>query len=222
MGRSYFENPLDLVYCNFDSGASIALYRLNCPRLFIEWSQIKGKISGHNTVGVSDSVAIVASHLLLEEQFRLEGRFDNLDACYYTRHVIERGYKPWYSQFFEWVLIDRTCAYGTSPERALGFGGIITLLWTIWYFLFGIYNLQHAEVGELVRGWRSLGSRIRDALFFSMNTFIGLGFGDWHSNNEKSGKRSVTVFRGLVALERLLGWLLLALFLVTLGRKWIR
>ncbi|MDP8238631.1 MAG: potassium channel family protein [Candidatus Hatepunaea meridiana] len=86
--------------------------------------------------------------------------------------------------------------------------------------------------------------RVRDALYFSVNTFTTVGYGDWVPTEEvilsilipwlKRNKASklgvkpfmkmqpVIRFRTLAMFEGLCGWLLLALFLVTLGRIWIR
>ena len=52
-----------------------------------------------------------------------------------------------------------------------------------------------------------------DALYFSMVTFTTVGFGDWYP---------VGRCRVLVMIEGLVGWLTLALFLVTLANVMIR
>jgi hypothetical protein len=69
--------------------------------------------------------------------------------------------------------------------------------------------------------------RFRSALYFSVNTFTTVGYGDWYPTAERiklpriKWKLPIT-YRGLAMTEGLIGWLLLALFLITLGRVWIR
>jgi hypothetical protein len=70
----------------------------------------------------------------------------------------------------------------------------------------GIYRLSDAaEKKSILSFW--------DALYFSMNTFTRLGSADWHAREN---------FRKWVALEGLLGWIMLALVMATLMRLFIR
>ena len=64
-----------------------------------------------------------------------------------------------------------------------------------------------------------------DSLYFSVTTFTTLGYGDWYPTEQPLihlGKIKLGSVRTLAMLQGLLGWLLLALFLVTLGKVWIR
>ena len=55
--------------------------------------------------------------------------------------------------------------------------------------------------------------RFRNALYFSVGTFTTVGYGDWHP---------VKGYRYAAMVEGLIGWLIMALFLVTLGKVLIR
>jgi hypothetical protein len=52
-----------------------------------------------------------------------------------------------------------------------------------------------------------------------------VGYGDWYPTEEplvKLWKLELGSVRTLAVIEGLIGWLVLALFLVTLGKVWIR
>ncbi len=95
--------------------------------------------------------------------------------------------------------------YGVKPERPLIWAVILIMVFTLVYWLEkGIKRLK--ENGE---------DRVSflDAFYFSMVTFTTVGYGDWYP---------VGRYRIVVMIEGVLGWLLLALFIVTLANVMIR
>jgi hypothetical protein len=100
-----------------------------------------------------------------------------------------------------------TCGYGVNPLHTIGLGVAIIMLFSLIYWRGnGIRRLK--EIGgddNRVSFW--------DALYFSMVTFTTVGFGDWYP---------VDRYRVLVMIEGFVGWLTLALFLVTLANVMIR
>ena len=220
--NSNLKERLDLRFSNLSGASDICIVDIDCPRLQIYWVQIKGKITGSLSVGYNDVLGSARSHVFLEEQFRREGQYNDMNKCYYQRRLLEHKLiKTWYYKIIDLLLLV-SCGYGVKPGWALIVGGIFIFLWSIIYFLFGVVDRKYNRLTDIFGHSLSYWSFIWNALFFSINNFIGIGFGDWHFKNQQSGKWYVIVFRFLVAFERVIGWLLLALFLVTLGRVWIR
>ena len=104
--------------------------------------------------------------------------------------------------------MEQTCGYGVKPFNAPFVGGSIILVFTcIYWFGKGISRLKENDGG----GDQSVS--FLDAFYFSMFTFTTIGYGDWYPKDR---------FRKYVVIEGLLGWLILALFLVTLANVMIR
>ncbi|KAF5434331.1 Ion channel [Candidatus Methanophagaceae archaeon] len=105
------------------------------------------------------------------------------------------------------VVAGLSCGYGVKPERPLIWGFILIIVFALVYKLGnGIRRLKLKENGDSrVSFW--------DAFYFSVVTFTTVGYGDWYPEDR---------YRKFVMIEGVLGWLLLALFLVTLANVMIR
>jgi len=172
------------------------------------------------------------------------GNFDRLnstedyDACYYDFRVQKRKNElKWYSlnRWWEYIFLDLTCGYGVKPFKAIYWAVIFMFLYSFiyigksaielrveWQKCYGVkengescnnnrvhgteFCLQHQNKATWVR-------RFKNALIFSIGTFTTVGYGDWHP---VGWRRYAAMIEGLV------GWLIMALFLVTLGKVWIR
>ena len=86
------------------------------------------------------------------------------------------------------------CGYGVRPFNTLFASSVAVLLFTLFYM----------KCSEL---------NFFDSLYFSFATFIGFGNDYWKPKSN---------FRKYVLFERLLGWLALGLFVVTLTKVMIR
>ncbi|MDP8228817.1 MAG: pentapeptide repeat-containing protein [Candidatus Electryoneaceae bacterium] len=157
----------------------------------------------------------------LEEVFRKQARFNDMDACYLARRLLEREPMSFWGKIGDWFLWI-TCGYGIKPLHTILFSAFIILIFAL------IFSQYDAIVTKSTLGpWQSSWwDRFKDALYFSINTFTTVGYGDWYPTDEnvKFFKWSIPFvkYRFVASLEGLVGWLLLALFLVTLGRIWIR
>ncbi len=163
---------------------------------------------------------------------------DDYDACYYDFRVQKRkNEQKWYSpvRWLEWFFLDLTCGYGVKPFRAIIWASGLMLLFSLYYIKKGAIELRVErkkcngvkENGESCMNNREQGTefcqqhqnqstrlrRFRNALYFSVGTFTTVGYGDWHP---------VGKYRYAAMIEGLVGWLIMALFLVTLGKVWIR
>ncbi|OPY54915.1 MAG: hypothetical protein A4E49_00634 [Methanosaeta sp. PtaU1.Bin112] len=136
------------------------------------------------------------------------------DDCYYQYRRLNQAGKDWgWSRVID-ILAWLSCGYGVRPSYAV-FWSLLTIL--SFGLLFwrgdGIRRSakplhEPAEEGSLPEH-----ATIRNALFFSTMVFLSQGPIDF---------LPVGRYRYYVILEGILGWLLLALFLVTLGRVMIR
>lgn len=147
------------------------------------------------------------TYLNLMKNFRELEQFDDADAAYYQYRRLSQANKKWsYSKLGD-VFIWATCGYGVKPHYTIGLGVIIILLFAFIYWgKNGIRRLKEIEGDDSrVSFW--------DAFYFSMITFTTVGYGDWYP---------IDKCRMFVMIEGLVGWLTLALFLVTLANVMIR
>jgi hypothetical protein len=138
-----------------------------------------------------------AAYLALRKSYNDLDMFDSADQCYYEYREKSRILKPWgWSKLVDTVAW-LSCGYGKKPGY--------TLAW----FLIVI-------VGFGLIFWNRKGiapeSRLKDAFYFSLMNFIGAS----------TDVKAIGSYKYLVSIERILGWLFLALFLVTLGAVMIR
>ncbi len=183
-------------------------------RMIISWTQLEGNI-------VYDDLF----YLSIIRNFNELGQFDDADNSYYSYRVGKRDIS--YSRFdprwlFEFIVLDLTCGYGVKPFRTIGVAILIILGCSIFYYRTGAIRQLSPEENQKPRSRRQ---RIADSLYFSINTFTTVGYGDWYPTDKplfKLWKMKLGSVRNLAMLEGLMGWLVLALFLVTLGRVWIR
>jgi len=165
-------------------------------RLEVPWRSIKDEISYDSSVYLS----LVRSYRNLEW-------FKDANDCYYDyrKENQERETLGWSKvmDYIAWL----TCGYGVRPGYTLAwFFFSILLFGFVFWIGDGIYKCDHSS------SWEADAS-IEDIIYFSANILIGGSVDDF---------RAMKNYRSLVILERIIGWLLLALFLVTLGRVMIR
>ena len=134
-------------------------------------------------------------------------QFEDADAAYYQYRRLSQKNKKWsFSKLMD-VVTGASCGYGVKPGYTLIWGFILIIVFALVYKLGnGIKRLKLKENGEArVSFW--------DAFYFSLVTFTTVGYGDWYPED---------MYRKFVMIEGVLGWLLLALFIVTLANVMIR
>jgi uncharacterized protein YjbI with pentapeptide repeats len=187
----------------FGKNSRIILNDTDFARFKAHWNEIAGHV-----------VWEPGAYLALVENYRRLGWSGDQDDCYYQYRKIDQGNKGWgWSKVID-ILAWLSCGYGVRP----GYAGIWSLL-TIFIFALVFWSgdgirksakpLHEPAEKYAVPGHVTL----RNALFFSTMIFISRGPNEFLP----VGKN-----RYYVILEGILGWLLLALFLVTLGRVMIR
>lgn len=135
--------------------------------------------------------------LALVTNFRNLGQFDDSDKCYYLyRHRIQEQRSLGLRKVFD-LLSWASCGYGVRPFRPLFFSAFLITIFAILFW-----------DGKGISGLQSVG----DAFYYSSLAFTA---------NSKS-IIWIGIYKYIGLIEGFLGWFFMALFLVTLGRTWLR
>ncbi len=164
--------------------------------------------------------------LLLKENFRKLGRYEDEDEAYYMykKHRIRSEFwgrvtGKWYKYFnhvwalpwflLQLLLLERLCGYGVKPLRA-----IISTMVT-WLGFTGFYYYRLAHCGESFGGQSvQKMSHLWQAAYHSIITFLTIGYGDIYPDSN--------ALRIASGLEGYMGLFLMAVFTVTFMRKILR
>ena len=197
-GDAYFRSA-KFGYVDFsrtDFNKNVDFHIIDFQKMVVTWSSLEDGLTCDGLV-----------YTKLIKNFRDMERFDDADKAYYQYRTQSRKDENWLSWGLS-LIMDITCGYGVKPFKALIVGGLTILVFTLIYWRKnGISRLKEngGDEDQNVSCW--------DALYFSMFTFTTIGYGDWYPKDR---------FRKYVVIEGLLGWLILALFLVTSANVMIR
>jgi hypothetical protein len=174
------------------------LHDADFKRIKVSWSSLKDL---HSFDGLT--------YIKLIKNFREMEQFKDADDAYYQYRRQSQANKEWsfskLSDIFMWL----SCGYGVKPWRTAAWAVAIVLIFTPFYFWRGgIKRLKENNEDE------KQDVSLYDAFYFSMTTFTTLGYGDLYPADRYR--------MAAVVIEGLVGWLILALFLVTLANVMIR
>ncbi|NKB72577.1 MAG: hypothetical protein GKR89_36335 [Candidatus Latescibacteria bacterium] len=169
-------------------------------------------------------------YIQLQDMLRQNGLYEDENNCYYDLKNIEAhyywrrtGWNPatWLEPL-KYAVLWSTCGYGVRPHYTLYLGGVIVFLCTLCYYQRGAISERGLE--EMPADRRNRSQRFRDALYFSLNTFTTVGHGDWYptDNIMRLGRAPLVHFRTIAMLQSLIGWVLITVFVISLGKTWIR
>lgn len=172
----------------FSDGSRLYLNHANFDRLMVDWIEIKEIIN-------FDSSA----YLALIKNYKELGRSSDANECYYEYRYLNQVRKPvGFSRLLDTVAW-LTCGYGVRPHYALFCGAFLILVFAFIYLTGrGVEGFGHIHGIELVGA----------ALFYSTIAFT--------ANSKGLPLKGRYKYIGIA--EGIMGWLLMALFLVTLGR----
>ena len=207
-GRARFEKNFHLVNAKvytlklsdavFPDDSAIHLKDFNFNRLVVRWNSIKDHIPYNGSV-----------YLTLVRNFRNLEQFEDQDECYYQyrKEKQSRSHRLFQGLFDRLAWI--SCGYGVRPSHT------ILLSLSIILFFSGIFWAGHAMQPDVVAGSGQDTPKVslNDAFYFSTMEFMG-------KSPENFG--IVEGYEFIAVIETLVGWLLMALFLVTLGRVMLR
>ncbi|MBK5189965.1 MAG: pentapeptide repeat-containing protein [Methanosarcinales archaeon] len=178
------------------------LHDADFKRIKVSWSSLKDLYSFDGP-----------TYIKLIKNFREMEQFEDADGAYYQYRRVSQANKNWSLSKLGDVVAWLTCGYGVKPGYAAACAVVTTIIFTpIYWWRGGIRRTkENDEVDEQdVSRWKALG----DAFYFSVVTFTTIGSGDLYPADRYR--------KAAVVIEGLLGWLILALFIVTLANVMIR
>ena len=178
------------------SFTKVSLYDADFNSMKVNWSSFKKPLVETNPQSFDGP-----TYVKLIKNFRTLEQFDDADDAYF-------GYRFRSLTGIVDVFMLLSCGFGVKPCLPLIWGLFIVLLFAGFYKRGnGIRRLKENDEDD---------SRVSygDALYFSIVTFTTVGFGDWYPVDRYR--------KAAVVIEGLLGWLILALFIVTLANVMIR
>ncbi|OPY46126.1 MAG: hypothetical protein A4E46_01018 [Methanosaeta sp. PtaU1.Bin016] len=188
---------------NYGRNARIILNDSNIDRLKVHWREIKGHLLWDP-----------GAYLALVNNYRNLGWSSDEDDCYYQYRRLNQEHKSLgWSKAID-ALAHLSCGYGVRPSYAVAWSLLTILIFAMVFWLGdGIRRSAQPLQGPAETYALPEHVTFRNAIFFSTMIFLSQGPIDF---------LPVGRHRYYVILEGILGWLLLALFLVTLGKVMIR
>jgi hypothetical protein len=227
--RSRFDGLLDLskaklhdfVYLeNIEQGPEqrFAFQNAVAERLLVRTDQLENRLASERS---GNHAQAMAEYGLLKRVFEGLHRYEQEDWAFSRFKVNQRRCRahswrrPWseLARFFDWLLLDRGCGYGTNPMRAVAAALVMMLSFALIYMI-GIERL-HIDHAPFEGPATSLPNRLMIGLTTSVAAFTS-GFGDLR-DVARGGIMNV-----FLIVESLLGTLLWGLFIVAFSRKVIR
>ncbi len=219
-------------YCYFDElifgdEATISVWNCTPNALLIKARQIEGRLQ---PLKDGDHAKAAEEYGVLKNNYQRLNWLDDEDWAYYhfkrEQRLARHGQRGRLSRFFEYMIFDLACAYGTSPLRVLGTAAIIITFFALVYtgLLLGIPG-DAADMQTAIRDghpglpvYEIFGAtpvdKVLSAFIHATSAFVS-GFDGVDKNVE--GWPSI-----LLTIEGLLGMLVLGLFIVAFSRKVVR
>jgi uncharacterized protein YjbI with pentapeptide repeats len=197
-GFNYTE--FDKVFFTGTLFTKVSLVESNFNQMKVKWRSLKDVL-------VFDG----STYIKLIKNFREMEQFEEADAAYYQYRQLSQKNKKWSLSKLMDVVAGASCGYGVKPGFALIWAFVLIMVFALVYWLGdGIKRLKEKNGDKnRVSRWAAF----YNAFYFSVVTFTTVGYGDWYPEDR---------YRIVVMVEGVLGWLLLALFIVTLANVMIR
>lgn len=172
----------------FNESSRLFLAKADINRLMVSWSLIRNKL-GFDT----------SAYLSLVKNYKDLGQSNDANDCYYEYRYLNQVHKPLGVSKFLDMVAWLTCGYGVRPHYALLCGVVVILIFAM-----------ILRTGKGVDGFADLDERqlALSSLYFSTIAFT--------ANSKGLPLKGHYKYLGIA--EGIIGWLLMALFLVTLGR----
>jgi len=189
---------LRLSDAQFPDGSNIYLKDCNFNRIAVRWNTVKAHLPYNGSV-----------YLALTKNFRNLEQFEDEDDCYYQYRKEKQARNTKAIPRLLDRLVWLSCGYGVRPSHTVLLSIAIILLFT------GIFWAGSALEFEALalQGHHTASISLEDALYFSAMEFLG---------RTPQNLSVVGAYEYLTVIETLLGWLLMALFLVTLSKVMLK
>ena len=206
-GRARFEKNLNLSSAKiytlrlsdaiFAEESGIYLKDFNFNRIVVRWNSIRDHLPFNGSV-----------YLTLIKNFRNLEQFKDEDNCYYQyRKEKQARTKKIFPRLVD-GLVWLSCGYGVRPSHTVLLSVIIMVIFTVIFWASSALQFSAA-----VASHHAASISLYDALYFSSMMFLG---------RNPQNLSIVEGYEYLTVFETLLGWLLMALFLVTLSKVMLR
>ncbi len=205
----------EVIFNNARFSKIVDLRLTRYSELQISWSQLEGRLDDLSLQ--EDIVSWQGVYLRLIKNFKNIGDNKSADNAYYhyqyTKYVFCNSLWEKTKWWCGYLFMGLTCGYGVMPWRAIATaGGLIAIFTLCIYFPFsGRGSLQHQGKENITK--QEWYRRLYNCFYFSVIIFTTVGLGDI---KPKGG------FKAWATIEGILGWLTMALFLVTLANVWMR
>jgi hypothetical protein len=188
---------------SFGKNSKINLKDADFKRLKAPWNEIEDRV-----------VYDPGVYLALIDNYRVLGWHSEQDDCYYKYRILNQAEKGFGLSKAIDVLAWLSCGYGVRPGYTVAWAVLTILAFALIFWKGdGIRRSAKPLQGPVEKDSVPERAVFRNALFFSTCIFLSQGPIDFLPVGRN---------RYYVIVEGILGWLLLALFLVTLGRIMIR
>ncbi len=215
-GEADFSNTSfkEAIFDNVMFSKLVDLRLAKYSELYISWSNLKERLDDISLQ--NDIVSWQGVYLKLIKNFENIGDVVSADSAYYYYRCTKYVFcSDWWGKLKWWLgylFMGLTCGYGVIPWRTIATGGIIIFFFTLAYYS-KKDSLEYKKEEQARASGNQVNQNFWHCLYFSVVTFTTLGYGDF---------RPLGKFRYLAMTEGILGWLTMALFLVTLANVWLR
>lgn len=185
----------------FEKGSSIYLKDLDFNRIAVRWDTIKDNLPYNGSV-----------YLALTKNFRNLEQFEDEDSCYYQYRKEKQARAPAKMRQVLDRLAWASCGYGVRPSHTVMLAIAIIILFTGVFWLGNALRFDGTEI-TASQMQTQMQCTLKDAFYFSTMVFLGRSPQSLMVNGS---------YEYLTVVETLIGWLLMALFLVTLSKTMLR
>jgi hypothetical protein len=181
-------------------GGNLNLDNSHFSALQIEWAAIKDHLLYNE-----------ATYVALIKDYEGLGYFNDADNSYYQYRKENQARETSLGIKLMDILAWLTCGYGVRPLYTVGFSILVCLIFAIFYWAGDVVSKCKCALSSLEEVQNS---PLVNIIYFSVMAFVTphvsvewLPSGNW---------------KFVVLLEHIMGWMIMALFLVTLGKVMIR
>lgn len=210
-----FGGDANFAYCSFSPVVQMLNSRFNgslnmteaiFERMELRWKDVKDHLIGDDPLYIS-----------MINNFRILGQFEDQDDCIYQygRYRLAHESSIWSClvDSLSWII----CGFGVRPQYTFTWAILLIIFFGYIYYSFGaLLKDSRAQSAFQFRryGKKMRTSTWREALYFSTMVFT--------LSLPALGLRPVEKWRYAVMFEDILGWIIMTLFVVTLGNVMIR
>lgn len=210
-GNIYFNesqiNQVNIKYAQLSNHSILFLDNCDFYRLDARWADIKDHILFDEQI-----------YIKLINYYKSVGMFADADACY--REYNHMSTKPNVSSKIISSILWITCDYGTDARRAPILLVILALIFAALYRISSSivdkksspFQQTSSNLGDSTGQHVAPKISIRDALYFSAMVLV----------NSSTNYEPIGGWRWAVLVERMIGWALLAIFIITIVRLGLR